>query len=61
VFARHAEAAAAPLAVSTAWSMAMSARFEGKSWSAVGIGGVMLVVLGQWMLLRTRPRSGLAE
>jgi hypothetical protein len=41
--------------------MAMSARFEGKSWSVMGIGGVTLVLLGQGMLLRTRSRSGLAE
>jgi len=42
-------------------AMAMSARFEGKSWSVIGIAGVALVLLGQRMRLRTRSRSGPAE
>jgi drug/metabolite transporter (DMT)-like permease len=33
-------------------AMAMSTLFEGKSWNAMGIGGVALVLLGQWLLLR---------
>jgi drug/metabolite transporter (DMT)-like permease len=49
------------LALTPLLAMAMSAKFEGKSWSAMGIGGVTLVLLGQWMLLRTHARSGLAE
>jgi len=48
------------LALTPLLAMAMSARFEGKSWSVMGIGGVTLVLLGQWMLLRTRSGS-LAE
>jgi drug/metabolite transporter (DMT)-like permease len=34
-------------------AMTMSTLFEGKSWNAMGLGGVGLVLLGQWMLLRT--------
>jgi drug/metabolite transporter (DMT)-like permease len=49
------------LALTPLLAMAMSARFEGKSWGVIGIGGVALVLLGQWMLLRTRSRGGVAE
>jgi drug/metabolite transporter (DMT)-like permease len=45
------------LALTPLLAMAMSARFEGKRWSALGIGGVGLVLLGQWMLLRARSRA----
>jgi drug/metabolite transporter (DMT)-like permease len=33
-------------------AMTMSTLFEGKSWSAAGMAGVALVLVGQWMLLR---------
>jgi drug/metabolite transporter (DMT)-like permease len=49
------------LALTPLLAMAMSARFEGKNWSVMGLAGVTLVLIGQWMLLRTRSRSGLAE
>jgi drug/metabolite transporter (DMT)-like permease len=49
------------LALTPLLAMAMSARFEGKSWTAMGMGGVALVLLGQWMLLRTGSRSVRAE
>jgi drug/metabolite transporter (DMT)-like permease len=42
------------MALTPLLAMSMSARFEGKSWSAMGLGGVTLVLLGQWMLMRTR-------
>jgi len=45
------------LALTPLLAMAMSARFEGKSWSVMGFGGVTLVLVGQWLLLRTRPRG----
>ena len=40
------------LALTPILAMAMSTLFEGKTWSAMGIGGVAAVLLGQWMLLR---------
>ena len=45
------------LALTPLLAMAMSAHFEGKRWSAVGIGGVGLVLLGQWLLLRARSST----
>ncbi len=36
-------------------AMVMSSLFEDKEWSAMGLGGVALVLLGQWLLLRA-PR-----
>jgi drug/metabolite transporter (DMT)-like permease len=41
------------LALTPLLAMTMSALFEGKTWSAAGIAGVALVLLGQWMLLRS--------
>ncbi len=38
-------------------AMAMSSRFEGKSWAPTAFVGVTLVVLGQWLLLRARVSS----
>lgn len=35
-------------------AMLMSSLFEGKSWGTTAFAGVALVVLGQWLLLRTR-------
>ena len=35
-------------------AMAMSALFESKQWGASALAGVALVILGQWLLLRTR-------
>lgn len=35
-------------------AMTMSTLFEGKSWGAIAIAGVALVLAGQWLLLRTR-------
>jgi drug/metabolite transporter (DMT)-like permease len=35
-------------------AMLMSTLFEGKTWTATAISGLVLVVLGQWLLLRTR-------
>lgn len=35
-------------------AMAMSTVFEGKRWGVTGLGGVALVLLGQWLLLRTQ-------
>jgi drug/metabolite transporter (DMT)-like permease len=49
------------LALTPLLAMAMSARFEGKRWSVMGVRGVTLVLIGQWMLLRTRSPTGLAE
>src|SRR5512143_2832380 len=34
-------------------AMAMSTLFEGKSWNVLGLGGVAVVLAGQWLLLRT--------
>jgi drug/metabolite transporter (DMT)-like permease len=48
------------LALTPLLAMAVSTRLEGKRWSAMGIGGVGLVLLGQWLLLRTRQSRGLA-
>jgi drug/metabolite transporter (DMT)-like permease len=48
------------LALTPLLAMAVSARLEGKRWSAMGIGGVGLVLLGQWLLLRTRQNRSLA-
>jgi drug/metabolite transporter (DMT)-like permease len=42
------------LALTPLLAMVMSTRFEGKRWSAMGMGSVALVVLGQWLLLRMR-------
>lgn len=45
------------LALTPLIAMVMSAAFEDKKWSAAGIGGVTLVLLGQWLLLRAQtPR-----
>jgi drug/metabolite transporter (DMT)-like permease len=41
------------LALTPLLAMTMSALFEGKTWSPMGIAGVALVLLGQWMLLRS--------
>ena len=35
-------------------AMTMSTLFEGKTWGAIAIAGVALVLAGQWLLLRTR-------
>jgi drug/metabolite transporter (DMT)-like permease len=35
-------------------AMTVSSVFEGKTWSAMAIGGLVLVLIGQWMLLRAR-------
>jgi drug/metabolite transporter (DMT)-like permease len=35
-------------------AMAMSTLFENKSWSASALAGVGLILVGQWLLLRTR-------
>lgn len=35
-------------------AMTISTLFEGKRWSGTSLAGVTLVVLGQWLLLRTR-------
>lgn len=35
-------------------AMMMSALFEGKKWGGSALGGIALVVLGQWLLLRGR-------
>lgn len=40
------------LALTPILAMAMSTRFEGKTWTAMGVAGVAAVLLGQWMLLR---------
>jgi drug/metabolite transporter (DMT)-like permease len=49
------------LALTPLLAMAISSRFEGKTWSIMGIGGATLVLFGQWLLLRTRSRGGMAE
>ena len=38
------------LALTPVLAMAMSTLFEGKRWSAAGIGGVAAVLAGQWIL-----------
>jgi len=35
-------------------AMTASSLFEGKSWSAMALGAIALVLLGQWMLMRAR-------
>jgi len=35
-------------------AMTMSTLFEGKRWGAAALAGAVLVILGQWLLLRTR-------
>lgn len=35
-------------------AMLMSAVFEGKKWGSTALGGIALVVFGQWLLLRSR-------
>ena len=40
------------LALTPVLAMAMSTLFEGKTWSAAGVGGLAAVLTGQWMLLR---------
>jgi drug/metabolite transporter (DMT)-like permease len=40
------------LALTPILAMAMSALFEGKRWSPTGLLGVVIVLAGQWMLLR---------
>jgi drug/metabolite transporter (DMT)-like permease len=41
-------------ALTPAIAMGMSSLFEGKTWSAVAVSGLALVLLGQWLLLRVR-------
>lgn len=41
------------LALTPILAMTMSTLFEGKSWNAAGLAGVVIVLLGQWMLLRS--------
>jgi drug/metabolite transporter (DMT)-like permease len=41
-------------ALAPALAMLMSALFEGKSWGVLALGGVVLLLLGQFLLLRTR-------
>jgi drug/metabolite transporter (DMT)-like permease len=45
------------LALTPLLAMGMSARFEGKRWGTAGLGGVALVLFGQWLLLRARSRN----
>ncbi len=42
------------LALTPLLAMVMSTVFEGKRWSLLGLGGVALVLVGQWLLLRTK-------
>jgi drug/metabolite transporter (DMT)-like permease len=35
-------------------AMLVSSLFEGKSWGVLAIGGVVLVLAGQWLLLRAK-------
>lgn len=42
------------LALTPLIAMAMSTLFEGKTWGLTGVLGVALVLLGQWLLLRTQ-------
>jgi drug/metabolite transporter (DMT)-like permease len=46
------------LALTPLIAMAMSTAFEGKTWSLVGLGGVALVLGGQWLLLRRGKAPG---
>lgn len=46
--------AAYVLALTPFVAMAMSTLFEGKRWGLIGLLGVALVLLGQWLLLRTQ-------
>lgn len=48
------------LALTPVLAMVMSTRFEGKRWSAMGMGSVALVLLGQWLLLRMRQNRSRA-
>jgi drug/metabolite transporter (DMT)-like permease len=41
-------------ALTPAVAMVMSSLFEGKTWSAMAVSGLALVLLGQWLLLRAR-------
>jgi len=41
-------------ALTPAVAMTVSSVFEGKSWGPLAIGGLALVLLGQWLLLRAR-------
>ena len=41
-------------ALTPAVAMLMSTWFEGKTWNATAIGGLALVLVGQWLLLRAR-------
>jgi drug/metabolite transporter (DMT)-like permease len=38
-------------------AMSVSSVFEGKRWSSAALGAIVLVLLGQWMLLRARRRA----
>jgi drug/metabolite transporter (DMT)-like permease len=40
------------LALTPILAMAMSTLYEGKTWNALGLGGVVIVFVGQWLLLR---------
>ncbi|HUN27333.1 MAG TPA: EamA family transporter [Steroidobacteraceae bacterium] len=42
-------------------AMLMSSLFEGKRWGGLAVIGVALVVLGQWLLLRTQRASAAAS
>jgi drug/metabolite transporter (DMT)-like permease len=35
-------------------AMLISSLLEGKSWGALALGGIVLVLAGQWLLLRAR-------
>jgi len=48
------------MALTPLLAMVMSTRFEGKRWSAMGMGSVALVLLGQWLLLRMRQNRSRA-
>jgi len=45
------------MAITPLVAMIMSTIFENKSWTVSALGGVALVLLGQWLLLRTKKPS----
>jgi drug/metabolite transporter (DMT)-like permease len=47
-------AAAYVSALTPVLAMTVSSIFEGKSWGAMALGGIVLVLCGQWLLLRAR-------
>jgi drug/metabolite transporter (DMT)-like permease len=47
-------AAAYVSALTPVLAMTVSSVFEGKSWSPLALGGIVLVLCGQWLLLRAR-------